>query len=163
MTGYPTLKAGAPDALEAYDGGRDFESMRTFAATLGPVCSLARLDLCSTEQRGIFERFLTMEPEKLRANVAALEKKKARVVSKFEREEAKLAKQREKNAAKKERKLAQIATVGGLRSMRAVEAQRNKTRDAEEYARRAKSGTLTWEERAEAELAAMEDGDAREL
>ena len=70
---------------------------------------------------------------------------------------------RDKNAAKKERKLAEIESVRGLRSMRAVEAQRSKTRDAEDYARRAKSGTLTWDERAEAGLDSMEEGETDEL
>jgi hypothetical protein len=137
--------------------------MRAFAATLGPACSLARLDLCSTARRDFFERFLEMDAAKLRVNVAALEQKKARVLAKFAREDAKLAKMRDKNAAKKERKLAEIESVRGLRSMRAVEAQRSKTRDAEDYARRAKSGTLTWDERAEAGLDSMEEGETDEL
>ena len=40
---------------------------------------------------------------------------------------------------------------------------RSKTRDAEDYARRAKSGTLTWDERAEAEIDSMEEGETDEL
>lgn len=52
VQGYPTIKYGNVDALEDYQGGRDFDSLNEFAKeNLGPTCSPDNLDLCSEEQK----------------------------------------------------------------------------------------------------------------
>ena len=39
VRGFPTIKYGSPSALEDYEGGRDFDSLKKFAdENLGPSC-----------------------------------------------------------------------------------------------------------------------------
>ena len=41
VKGFPTVKHGDPSALEDYQGGRDEASLKAFATTLKPSCSLS--------------------------------------------------------------------------------------------------------------------------
>merc|ERR550537_1728676 len=52
VEGFPTIKWGDPSALEDYDGGRDFEELKTFVdANLKPMCSPKNIDLCDAEKK----------------------------------------------------------------------------------------------------------------
>eukprot|EP00656_Telonema_subtile_P049163 TRINITY_DN6043_c0_g1_i1.p1 TRINITY_DN6043_c0_g1~~TRINITY_DN6043_c0_g1_i1.p1 ORF type:complete len:132 (-),score=28.87 TRINITY_DN6043_c0_g1_i1:18-413(-) len=52
IQGYPSIKHGSVDALEDYNGGRDFDALKEFASNnLGPSCSPDNLDLCSDDQK----------------------------------------------------------------------------------------------------------------
>jgi len=56
VQGYPTIKyfTGNPEG-DDYEGGRDFESLKTFASeNLGPSCSFTNLDLCDDEKKAFF-------------------------------------------------------------------------------------------------------------
>merc|ERR1719445_978594 len=60
VQGFPTLKWGNPAALEDYQGGRDFDSLKTFAEeNLKPMCGPFNLDLSDAED------LFTKEVEKL--------------------------------------------------------------------------------------------------
>jgi protein disulfide-isomerase-like protein len=79
VSGYPTLKyftgSTAADG-DSYEGGRDFEALKTFAETnLGPSCSFENQDLCKEDQLKIITDGIEMGTEK-RAEVIA-EKVKA--------------------------------------------------------------------------------------
>ena len=50
VQGFPTIKYGDPSALEDYQGGRDYDSLKKFADGLKPTCSPANIDLCDEEQ-----------------------------------------------------------------------------------------------------------------
>merc|ERR550525_1938037 len=52
VRGFPTIKWGDPSALEDYDGGRDYESLKKFAMDkLKPVCSPTNIDLCDEAKK----------------------------------------------------------------------------------------------------------------
>jgi hypothetical protein len=61
VNGYPTIKSGSPDNLEDYSGDRDFESLEKHASRLKPVCSIAKKELCSEEQRAELDALLAMD------------------------------------------------------------------------------------------------------
>jgi len=47
VKGYPTLKYGDPNYLEDYEGGREYDELRTFAKeNLVPICGPQNMDLC---------------------------------------------------------------------------------------------------------------------
>tara|TARA_B110001452_G_C15118530_1_gene389865 strand:- start:133 stop:639 length:507 start_codon:yes stop_codon:yes gene_type:complete len=82
VQGFPTIKYFNPpdEEGEDYEGGRDAEALKTFAATLGPGCSAAMLDKCSAEEKAELEKYMTMpeadrlaEIEVLKAGIKAKE------------------------------------------------------------------------------------------
>jgi protein disulfide-isomerase A6 len=78
VKGYPTVKyfTGNPEG-ETYEGGRDFESLKTFAAeSLGPSCSFENLDLCDEEKKAFFAEWFAKGADIVKA---AVEEKDAAV------------------------------------------------------------------------------------
>lgn len=70
VKGYPSIKYGSPDDLQDYQGGRDLETLQTFAAeNLGPSCSPGNLDLCDEEKKAIINKYLAMPKDELEAMV----------------------------------------------------------------------------------------------
>merc|ERR1711871_807235 len=68
VQGFPTIKYGDPSNLEDYQGGRDFDSLKSFAdENLKPMCSPSNIDLCDDEQRGKIEALQAMSAEELDA------------------------------------------------------------------------------------------------
>jgi len=52
VNGYPTIKWGAPDDLQDYRGGRDFNALKAFAdENLKPTCSPTNLELCDDAKK----------------------------------------------------------------------------------------------------------------
>merc|ERR1712029_131109 len=56
---------GDPSAAEQYDGGRDYASMSKFAKEniSKPICSLAKLEACSEEEKKVIEGIEKMSDE----------------------------------------------------------------------------------------------------
>jgi len=56
VDGFPTLMWGDPSAADQYDGGRDYDSLSEFAKEniSKPICSLARMEVCTDEEKKIF-------------------------------------------------------------------------------------------------------------
>lgn len=66
VRGYPTLKWGDPSDLEDYQGGRDYDSLKTFAdENLKPVCSPTNIDLCEEDKKAEILKFQAMSDEEL--------------------------------------------------------------------------------------------------
>ena len=59
VQGFPTIKYGDPDNLEAYQGARDFESLDKFAKVLKPPCDVRSLDHCSVEDKVLIDDLST--------------------------------------------------------------------------------------------------------
>jgi len=75
VQGYPTIKYGNPDALEDYNGGRDFDDLKAFAdENLGPSCSPDNLDLCSDEQKKEIAALQALSADEREAKIKAAEK-----------------------------------------------------------------------------------------
>ena len=70
VQGFPTIKYGDPSDLKDYSGGRDFDSMKTFAEeSLGPQCGPTNLDLCDDKKRAKIEGFMAMSLERVEAKI----------------------------------------------------------------------------------------------
>lgn len=74
VQGFPTIKYGDPSALEDYEGGRDFASLKSFAdENLKPMCSPTNIDLCDDEKKALIEKYQAMPADELKAAVAEKE------------------------------------------------------------------------------------------
>merc|ERR1712190_357653 len=61
VEGFPTIKWGDPNNLEAYEGGRDLKALQKFAKeNLGPTCSPANIDLCDEAKKKMIDEFMGM-------------------------------------------------------------------------------------------------------
>jgi len=66
VSGFPTIKWGAPHALEDYHGAREYSALQTFAKeNLGPVCSPKNLDACDEKKKKEIEKYMAMSPKEL--------------------------------------------------------------------------------------------------
>jgi len=73
--GYPTLKYGDPADLKDYQGGRDLDSLKKFAAeSLGPQCGPANLDLCDEAVKAKYEKYLAMSADRLDSKIRVAKK-----------------------------------------------------------------------------------------
>jgi len=87
VKGFPTIKYGDPNNLEAYEGGRDYDSLKEFAdENLGPSCGPAQLELCSEEKKAEIAKLTEMGAEALDAEIEKLEKQISDAESTFETE-----------------------------------------------------------------------------
>lgn len=132
VKGFPTIKYGDPNNLEAYEGGRDYDSLKEFAdENLGPSCSPANLDLCDDEKKAKIAEYTAMGVEALDEKVKALEKQITDAESTFEKELKKLQNKYQDLQKEKEDTVA-AAKSQGLGMMKSVRAHLQAGGDAEE-------------------------------
>jgi len=76
VEGFPTIKSFSPpdDEGEDYEGGRDLDELKEFAATLGPGCSPTTRENCSAEQVTELEATLAMPEAERQAELAAIKR-----------------------------------------------------------------------------------------
>jgi protein disulfide-isomerase-like protein len=74
VQGFPTIKYGDPENLEAYKGGRDLSTLQGFAADLKPACNVGTLDNCDDDQQTAITELLALSEEDLQEKVSAHEK-----------------------------------------------------------------------------------------
>ena len=55
VKGFPTVKYGSLGNLEDYKGGRDFDSLDSFAQDLQPPCNIDTLEHCSDEEKTLID------------------------------------------------------------------------------------------------------------
>merc|ERR1712038_1914902 len=74
VQGFPTLKYGNPNALESYEGGRDYASLDNFVSTeLKISCSPFNLELCSGEEKAEIEAVMALADDKIQAEIDAVD------------------------------------------------------------------------------------------
>ena len=73
VQGVPTIKYGDPSALEDYQGGRDYASLKKFADGLKPSCSPSNIDLCDEEQTAEIKKLQDMSAADLDAAIETKE------------------------------------------------------------------------------------------
>jgi succinate dehydrogenase flavin-adding protein (antitoxin of CptAB toxin-antitoxin module) len=84
IRGYPTLKWGDPAALEDYQGGRDFKTLKKFAEEkLKPMCSPANIDLCDDDKKAEINKFMEMADDDLDKLITEKEKEMADAEAEF--------------------------------------------------------------------------------
>lgn len=65
VQGYPTLKTFWKTMSDDYNGGRDFETLQTFANEMKPLCSITDRDNCSDYQNNIISTLETLSKVQL--------------------------------------------------------------------------------------------------
>lgn len=113
VQGYPTLKYGDPSDLQDYKGGRDFESLKTFAENnLKPMCSPSNIDLCDDAKKAQIEKYQGMDADALRTAIEAEEKKLKDAEDNFKAEVQKLQSTYERLMAEKEETINAVKQSG---------------------------------------------------
>jgi len=122
VRGYPTIKWGAPGALEDYQGGRTYDDLKAFAdENLKPSCSPANIDLCDDDAKAEIVALQALSAEDLATAITTKEADLAAAEKTFEEEVEKL---QTKYKSLMEEKDTAIAAVkeSGLGLMKAVKA-----------------------------------------
>jgi len=126
VQGYPTIKYGDPSALEDYQGGRDFDSLKKHAETkLKPSCSPSNLHLCDDAKKAEIEKLQKMSASDLDAEISTKEKEITTAESNFKSEVEKLQAAYKKLQEDKEEAIKKVKD-SGLALMKAVKAANKK-------------------------------------
>jgi len=126
VQGYPTIKFGDPSALEDYQGGRDFDSLKKHAETkLKPSCSPSNLDLCDDAKKAEIEKLQKMSASDLEAEISTKEKEISAAESNFKSEVEKLQAKYKALQEEKEETIKKVKE-SGLGLMKAVKAANKK-------------------------------------
>jgi len=129
VQGFPTIKYGDPSALEKYEGGRDFDSLKKFAdENLKPMCSPSNMDLCDDDQKAELNKLMEMDLGDLETAITEGEKKITDAEETFKTELQKLQDQYQELMKTKEDTIADVKS-SGLGRMKSVLAHRNKGSD----------------------------------
>jgi len=132
VQGFPTIKYGDPSALEKYEGGRDFDTLKKFAdANLKPMCSPANIDLCDDEQTASIEALQELSVDELQEQIEEGDSKIAKAETDFKDAVGELQAAYQKLMADKDDTIASIKD-SGLGLKKAVLAHRMKTGDKDE-------------------------------
>mmetsp|Transcript_105097 Transcript_105097/g.255146 ORF Transcript_105097/g.255146 Transcript_105097/m.255146 type:complete len:167 (-) Transcript_105097:460-960(-) len=121
VQGFPTIKYGDPSALEDYQGGRDYDSLKKFADTLKPVCSPNNLDLCEDDDRKKIEELMAMDADALDAAIEEKEQQIKDAEKTFEDELEKLQNKYKEISEAKDNTISEVK-ASGLGLMKAVKA-----------------------------------------
>merc|ERR1712217_599614 len=126
VEGYPTIKYGDPSALEDYEGGRDFEDLKTFVKeNLKPSCSPANIDLCDADKKKMITDLQALSDADLDSKIQKIEQEMKDVSDNFDAEVEKLQAKYEELEKEKTEKL-KAAKDSGLGLMKAVKANKGK-------------------------------------
>merc|ERR1719438_62690 len=129
VQGFPTIKYGDPNALEKYEGGRDYDALKKFAdENLKPMCSSGNMELCDDEQKAELNKLMEMSVEDLETAIKDGEKKIEEAEETFKTELQKLQDQYQELMKTKEDTIAEVKG-SGLGRMKSVLAHRNKASD----------------------------------
>lgn len=122
VRGYPTIKWGDPNSLEDYEGGRDLDALKKFAAeNLKPQCSPANIDLCDDEKKKRIEELMAKPDADLEKDIKEKEGAMAKAEAKLKKRVEKLQKKYEEYNKEKDDAIAEIK-ASGLGLMKAVKA-----------------------------------------
>jgi len=129
VQGYPTIKHGDPNSLEDYEGGRDFDSLKSFATeSLGPSCGPENLDLCDAEKKKQVDSFMAMSAADLKKSIEGKEGEIAKAESENEELLKSLQAQYEEGTKKKDDKKKEVKE-SGLGLMKSVQAHRKTSKN----------------------------------
>ena len=132
VQGFPTIKYGDPNALEKYEGGRDYDTLKKFAdENLKPLCSPANRDLCEEDQLEELNKYLEMDFADLEKSINDGEKKITDAENTFKSELQKLQNAYQKLMKDKEDTIASVKK-SGLGTQKSVLAYRKSNPDKDE-------------------------------
>jgi len=120
VQGFPTIKYGDPNALEKYEGGRDYDALKKFAdENLKPLCSPSNMELCDDDSKAELEKLLATPLEELEKSISDGEKKIEDAESTFKTELQKLQDQYQELMKTKDDTIAEVK-ASGLGQMKSV-------------------------------------------
>jgi len=129
VQGFPTIKYGDPNALEKYEGGRDYDALKKFAdENLKPLCSPSNMDLCEDDQKEELNKLMAMDMADLEQAVKDGEDKIDNAEKTFKTELQKLQDAYQKLMKDKDDTIASVKS-SGLGQMKSVLAHRKKSDD----------------------------------
>jgi len=124
VKGFPTIKWGDPSKeLSTYEGGRDGDALKAFAAGLKPLCSPANVELCPDAVKARIAAISALPAAKLAADVEKWEAFQREAEEGFAAKVAGLEAQYEAQAQARDDVL-DAALAAGLKTMRAVLGQK---------------------------------------
>lgn len=85
VKGFPTIKFGDPDNLEAYEGGRDFDALDEFSKVLKPPCNVDTLEHCSVEDKDLIDDLSKASQEYINDLLDSEKKEREAVEKTFEK------------------------------------------------------------------------------
>jgi len=112
VRGYPSIKYGDPADLQDYNGGRTLDDIKKHAASLGPTCSPANLDLCDDDKKKKIAELTAMSASDREAKIKENEETMAKLEKDFEAFVEGLNKQYKEESEKKEKGTAAIKDSG---------------------------------------------------
>jgi hypothetical protein len=112
VRGYPSIKTGSPDDLQDYKGGRDFNSLKKHADTLGPSCGPGNIDLCDDEKKKQIEEFTALGAEKREAMIKEKDAESEKLEADFKAFVEGLNKAYKEESAKKDEAVEAIKNSG---------------------------------------------------
>merc|ERR1712176_1392994 len=122
----PTIKWGDPAALEDYQGGRDYKSLKKFAdEKLKPMCSPSNIDLCDDDKKAEIEKFMGMSDADLEKLITEKEGEITAAEEEFKTFVEGLQSQYQEGMKKKDETLDAIKEAG-LGLMKAVKTAKKK-------------------------------------
>ena len=129
VKGFPTIKWGDPNALEDYQGGRDYDALKKFAdENLKPVCSPGNIDLCDDEKKAEIEKLQAMSDGDLDTAIKEGETKIEDAEKNFKDELETLQKNYERLMKEKDATIAEVK-ASGLGLMKSVKAAKGKGKE----------------------------------
>jgi len=129
VRGYPTIKHGDPADLQDYKGGRDFDSLKSFAdENLGPSCGPDNLDLCSDAQKADIAKYTEMSDDDLKKAIKEKEDALEGAEATFKSEVEKLQATYEQLQKDKENTIKEVKS-SGLGTMKQIKNSRAKKKD----------------------------------
>uniref|UniRef100_A0A7S2AD48 Thioredoxin domain-containing protein n=1 Tax=Alexandrium andersonii TaxID=327968 RepID=A0A7S2AD48_9DINO len=128
VKGFPSIKWGDPDALEDYDGGRDYDSLKKFAKeNIMPLCSPANMDLCDEDKKKAIAELQALSAEELTAKIEAKQKEQKEAEEEFETEVKALQEKYQQLSKEKDEKIAAVK-ASGLSLMVSVQSHAKKAK-----------------------------------
>ena len=129
VKGFPTIKWGDPAALEDYQGGRDLDALKKFAAELKPSCNAATHESCDDEQTEAITALKKESVNDLEQKVKTHDKAKADIESAFKEGVQSLQKQYETLSKTKDDELDDLAKSSNIGLVKSVLAFKKSSKD----------------------------------
>jgi protein disulfide-isomerase-like protein len=129
VKGFPTIKWGDPSALEDYKGGRDLETLKTFASELKPVCSVDTYENCDESQTTAITELKKESVDDLEQKVKHHDEKKADIESTFQEGVQGLQKKYETMSKTKDDELNDLAKSSNIGLVKSVLAFKKSSKD----------------------------------
>lgn len=126
VKGFPTIKHGDPTNLEDYQGGRDLDALKSFAADLKPLCNVATHENCDDAQTKIVKDLKEISLSDLESKVKEHDDEKQSIEKTFSSGVQELQAKYEKLTKDKEISLGVLAKSANIGLVKGVIAHKKK-------------------------------------